>query len=402
VIAAATLRPGGTGPTEGQLCIICGQFGTVDALLNVLLFVPLGAALSLSGVRPTRAVMAMTACSVLIEALQLRVVAGRDASIGDVMTNSVGGFLGFVAAASAPAIFTPSPRRAARLSAAWLALWLAMQVLVAYSFVPSLPDPPYHGQIERPAGFARRAFPGDVIAARVETIPLHPGALADASHIRTLFSADRGATMRVLARSGGPVDGRAELAVISGPGMVSVAGIEQDDDDLVFGLRTGADRLRLRTYRYRVPEVFTESGGLRRDTVLAEARYSPAEVTVAAVTPQGRHIRAFIPRLSQGWILFTPLRHYIDGDALEVVAALLFMSLVAAPAGWWGAFADARTAFARALSAVMLLAVAITGLVLVPVSFRLEPAAVWEWAFLGAGLAVGFAAGRAMRSRMGR
>src|SRR5690606_4383985 len=46
-IAALTLVPvGGGAPEQLSSCLICGARGTADAVLNVILFIPLGAALA--------------------------------------------------------------------------------------------------------------------------------------------------------------------------------------------------------------------------------------------------------------------------------------------------------------------------------------------------------------------
>ncbi len=72
--------------------------GRAEALANVLLFVPLGVA---GGwlVRRRRApwvLLALAALAVLVEAVQYP-VAGRDASLRDVLLNTLGGALGVAA-----------------------------------------------------------------------------------------------------------------------------------------------------------------------------------------------------------------------------------------------------------------------------------------------------------------
>lgn len=401
VIAAVTLRPGPWGPTQSRFCLICGQYGTVDALLNVLLFMPLGVGLGLMSVKPARAIVVMIAYSIAIEALQLRIIPGRDASAGDVITNSLGGALGYLLGMSWPAVLAPAARSAARLAGAWLGIWVLAQVLVAYSFVPSPTAPPYYGQIDRPRGFSRPAFPGNVLAATVGGLPLARGALPEAPRLASLLSGDSGATFRVLARSGGPVAGRAEIAVISGPGMARIAGVEQDGAAVVFGVRTGADRLRLRTYRYRLPEVF-RPGSSGDDSVVVEGRFTRRVVNLSATVGGERRARQFVPRLSQGWILFTPLRVYVDDDALEVTASLLFTALVIAPAGWWIAFAVAGRARARRVAAVWLLLVVACGYGLIPGTYGLQAAQWWEWGAALTGAALGIVTGAGMRRRFAR
>ena len=70
-IATMTLGPGGLDAEKapGQ-CFVCGMFGMVDVILNVILFVPLGAGLRLSGLRWWRAVLIGMAVTALVEFLQ--------------------------------------------------------------------------------------------------------------------------------------------------------------------------------------------------------------------------------------------------------------------------------------------------------------------------------------------
>src|SRR6478672_4733448 len=96
-ICLATLWPQPPAPVDSHFCVICGSFGTVDALLNVLLFVPLGIGLSLLEWSERRAVLAMCALSIAIEAAQFFVIPGRDSTLGDVLTNTFGGAMGFMA-----------------------------------------------------------------------------------------------------------------------------------------------------------------------------------------------------------------------------------------------------------------------------------------------------------------
>src|SRR5262245_55845958 len=75
-------------------CIVgCGDLGLLDIILNVLLFLPLGIGLRL--VLRTRAAVAIGfVCSVAIELTQLYLIAGRDASLRDVITNTLGTGIG--------------------------------------------------------------------------------------------------------------------------------------------------------------------------------------------------------------------------------------------------------------------------------------------------------------------
>src|SRR5690606_23395204 len=68
VIAAATLTPSsGPRPNVGAACLLCGDIGATDLILNVLLFLPLGIALGRAAVKPLHALGLAIAISGSIE-----------------------------------------------------------------------------------------------------------------------------------------------------------------------------------------------------------------------------------------------------------------------------------------------------------------------------------------------
>jgi len=90
IVLALTLPPG--RPFEGAPRLL-GDRWLSDAILNVLLFVPLGAALG-TGLLPTRRlVLGAMVFSAGIESAQL-FIPGRDASVPDVACNTMGAALG--------------------------------------------------------------------------------------------------------------------------------------------------------------------------------------------------------------------------------------------------------------------------------------------------------------------
>jgi hypothetical protein len=101
VIAVATLRPSGGGSTPG-ICILCGERGLSDFLANVLLFAPFGVALGVSRRSVLFTLIAGFLFSLFIEAAQWRIVTGRDASVGDLVSNTTGAVLGWLVFAWKP------------------------------------------------------------------------------------------------------------------------------------------------------------------------------------------------------------------------------------------------------------------------------------------------------------
>src|SRR5512138_2127128 len=114
VIAAVTLRPYDGNPVQSvPWCLVCGDSGVADVVRNVVLFVPYGAALRATGMR--RALLLVLATSVMIELMQYRVIAGREGTLSDVLTNFAGGAIGIAIADRASSLLHPTGRLAARL-----------------------------------------------------------------------------------------------------------------------------------------------------------------------------------------------------------------------------------------------------------------------------------------------
>ena len=96
-ILIATLPPSEVETTAGwSLCLVCGDRGVADALLNVLLFIPLGFSLRRMGWPLLRAVLAAFALSAFVEAAQL-FIPGRHPNVSDLIFNTIGGATGFFA-----------------------------------------------------------------------------------------------------------------------------------------------------------------------------------------------------------------------------------------------------------------------------------------------------------------
>ena len=85
MVGILTLSPsGGIGQSipEG-FCFICGSRGLADAILNALLFLPLGVLLGKQGYHPVAALLLGAAMASGIEGLQM-VVPGRHPTVGDI------------------------------------------------------------------------------------------------------------------------------------------------------------------------------------------------------------------------------------------------------------------------------------------------------------------------------
>lgn len=149
VIITATLLPFNpivSSQIPPQWCLKCGGLWLTDAVSNVLLFVPFGAACAwvLSRVRGGLRVGLVLGLgfvfSLGIEWLQsIGVPPSRSAALADVLTNSLGSLLGAVLVVCGPWLIRPGELGSRVLHASWLGGALTVFVLTALAMAPRTP-----------------------------------------------------------------------------------------------------------------------------------------------------------------------------------------------------------------------------------------------------------------------
>lgn len=241
-ILAVTVVPRGSLPPQAwTLCLICGDRGLADALLNLVLFLPLGVALgALPGAR-YRAVLIAALFSGSIEVAQI-FVPGRDPSPGDVLFNTIGAGIGAELARSARWWLRPGPALAGRLTLG--AAGMAGLVLVATGDLlrPDLPRTTYWGQWTPALGHLEW-YRGRVIQASLGPLSLPSWRLEQSDRVRELI--EQGARLTVRAVAGPRTDRVASLVSIADDRQREILLVGPDRDDLVLRFRTRASRFRL-------------------------------------------------------------------------------------------------------------------------------------------------------------
>jgi hypothetical protein len=377
-VAAETLVP---HPENAALvartpiwCLVCGDLGLLDVLLNVLLFIPLGAGLRLLGRSWRQTVLLGAALSLVIETAQYLGIPGRDASLGDLITNTLGAGVGAMLAASWGAWLTPSRPAARFLTLGAAVAWLGQIAATGAAVRPTLPPTVYWGQ--RAADLGQfDTFPGRLLDARVGALPLPSHQLPNSGEVRQALLA--GDPLTAVAEPAGPTDGIAPLASIFDGDQREIVVLGQWNEDLVFRLRARAidwklrpPAIRLRSvFRSAAPETLTVSGAIKNDRFVVEA-----------AGPGGRVSRVLPLSTQWGWSLLLPFE-YAFGSEVGWVSAL-WVGCWLLPIGFWLGFTGFRAGAAPVFALVLLL----LGLALVPALYH-QPTAAAEWVagFLGTG-----------------
>lgn len=243
-IAFLTLMPSGDR-VPSTACVMCGADAGARAVLNLALFVPVGAALALLGLQWRLALAVSFGLSLGVEILQLALPIGRVASIADLAANVAGAAIGLRVTRRRRAILYPRSRGSLRYAIGMAAAWLVVLLITAILLRPSLPTGPYVGEwrpvLGRPDGQA-----GRVVSATAAGIPVPDGPFADSEAVRDAL------------RNRMQVDARVEFTAAASDKLAGILRLVGDTDDevllvaqhghdLLFRSRVLAAELRLVT-----------------------------------------------------------------------------------------------------------------------------------------------------------
>ena len=378
-IAVATLYPTSvTSESPKGLCLICGDRGLADFLLNVGLFTPLGLAFAWHRWPFARTVLVSAALTLAIEASQIRAVPGRDASAGDLVSNIVGAALGWM-------LLRILLRRRRGAVSRW-GLHLAAPAaaaLLAGSVALLQPDPPDSRYFTQwTAAFANmERYRGRVLSSAIGDVALSgpPWAIAKAADVRAGLSASAPIALTIEA---GPAPRRlAPIFSIYDEHRTEVILIGAEDNDVVLRQRVRAAAVRLDAPALRFPRVLDDvaAGDTARLHIEAGSRASCA----SAVTRSGnRSVCATLPSAGDGWQLLYA-RVLGRGRTVAGVAWLLMIgagvgllagatslpaAVVSAAVLWLG-----PALFGVALTPLVLVVAFVAGLFAGPIALRLLP-----------------------------
>jgi glycopeptide antibiotics resistance protein len=365
-------------------CILCGDQGGVDFFLNILLFLPLGLGLALAGFSWRRALILAALLSCSIELLQMKVIVGRDASLGDVISNTLGGGIGALLGACWRRFVFPVPKEARHLALVWALCLVWVWAGTAWAFGPTWPvGSPWYGQWAPDLG-GYKPFLGTLLMVTAGGEPLLPGRAIDQGRIEDAVAADPAMAVRAVVST--RPRGMAPLGAIYDGRQRQVMLLAQDHQDLAFAIRTRATILKLQSPRVNLKDGMAGPPG---DTVDAEGALRDGAFELSSRDGQRVVTRRLPLSASWGWSLVTPWKSVL-GEEVHGLTALWIVGLVALLAYW--------SLLAGGL-AVTVIPVTITVLLgAIPYAAGFPPVDRTEWAAALAGVGMGWVCAVAARN----
>lgn len=382
-IAALTLRPAPPAAIPLPVfCLVCGDLGGVDVILNTLLFVPLGAALAGAGVRWRTVVVIAGLTSLAVEVLQFSLVGGRDASLSDLLTNTFGGALGGWGMLRWRAILAPGDRAVRLLTVSAAALVAAVLAATAALLQPSIPRMGLWGQWAPPQHPAFEPYSGTMHDFEVEGIHVPYSLVPESEPLRQRLL-DGEFTARLAFTAGRPTRRISAIGRL-GSRFQEVLFVGANGTDLVLRTRLEARDWRVRAPGIALPRALPPEGtpvlvevGVRRHHWYARV------VDAGGATRAAREVPFSV---ALGWTMLLPFdRPLRPGDGWW---SALWLAALAFLPGYWAAAADGRRGLPGHwwLVSVTMMAVA---LAVIPALARFAPAGLHEWGGLLAGALLG-------------
>jgi len=325
-ILLATLTPNPSAESGGWVsCFVCGDRGLADILVNIILFVPFGAALGAGSMAWWQIWIVGTAFSAALEYAQL-FIPGRDSSLADVCTNSLGALVGGLVVR----LFLRACRRLQppSLLEAGAASMFAVATITATGLLlrPAFPPTTYWGQWTPALGHLAW-YHGRVLRASLGDVFVPPTQLSASSRVRALLEA--GAPLNVLALAGPPVPKLASLFSIADDQSAEIVFLGPDRGAWVFRSRTRAAAWDLDQpdLRVRGPVEGVRVG----DTLDISVRHREHDVcvTVGRATRCGLGFTA-----GRGWAMLEYPRSWPDW--LRALLDAVWLLGLWAPAGFYG------------------------------------------------------------------
>ncbi len=379
VILGATLFPvRAEHRPDFVACLVCGQRGTGDALANLILFAPLGAALAVIGYFGFLPVFYAFLLSCGIELAQM-IIPGRDPSLGDVAFNTLGALVGLVVARVGRHWLAPDARTAARCSAGAGVAAVCVFGLTAWMLTPIFTASSYRAWWT-PALDELAWYRGRVVQTTLDSMPLRAGELPRSGEIRRLLRS--GAPLRIGAVAGPRSKSLGTLLVIEDDRERAMLLIGVDRDDLVLRHHTRAAELRLDQpdLRLRGALAHVVPGDTLHITVHKSGGHYCLTLNRSGACPVGFTIGA-------GWALVLYPAHFPLG--LQQVLGAAWVAGLAFPVGLW---------FRKRPESLLAAGVLLAGAFLLPPSAGLLPTPPMELLGVAGGWSLGVGLQRLLKN----
>ena len=362
-------------------CLVCGELGGQDVLLNILLFVPLGVGLGLTGLRRHWALAIIVLTTLAVETLQYTVIVGRHASLSDVLTNSLGGWLGMTLARHARELLLPSPSRARALAITGAIAWLTIQGLTAVLLSVEVPFKEYVVEWA-PRLHQYGQFKGTVLKSSLDHIDLASGQALDDVLLRDHLTRDSYSVEAITTPD------------VAAPWFAPVFSLlDRDENELLLLAQSDRDlffRVRMRTALVRV-----RTPALRLQNVVQSASSAPLQID--AGRDQGRlfirvrcagkeYVRQLPMSPSWAWSFLIPFEYGFGADVHFLTA--LWIAGLLAPIGYWARRSVTSQRRMWRVRSLLLVAVVI-GLEVIPLLAHFHAVHWSEWLAAALGLLIG-------------
>ncbi len=309
-------------------CVVCGEAGATDVLLNLLLFAPLGVAFRTLGLSWPRSLAAALGLTLAIETTQATLLAGRDASLGDVLANTLGALGGWWLWPKLAELRQPTRQQARRTA---VALWSASTMVWLLSGWGMHPEGsgrgPWVGQIGR-VWSGHVAFPGTVDHVALNGIEVPNDSMPSVASVGTQLALRIAATRHDSVTPSRPV---ALLRIVDGVGAQQLSAVQRGEG-LLLSARVRAARWRVRTPTWRYDDAMRAPSDVpwvfdwRWDSAGVVLRSGPAGASTLAA------LDGFSPSVGLGWVFVHPFAAAISQQAFWWTA--LWLALWVLPFGW--------------------------------------------------------------------
>ncbi len=391
-IGALTLRSAPNQVLEAQRtpisCLVCGDVGGADVLLNIALFAPLG--IGLAGLRRSlrATLIAAFLISFSVELLQYTVIVGRDATLSDLVTNTAGAGLGWLLARHRRELLAPTRRTAQTLAMIYATAWVALFLASAWALHAAPSAGSYWGQWAHDFP-ARGTFAGHVKRASLDGIALPDGPLPNTPDVRRRL-ASSAFELSVDAASGRKWEDNAQIFGLANDEGDIFVEWRQKNRDYEFTMRSRAALLRLHSPELLLRDAAPENPGA---PVSLRAEWRDGAITATAQTGGRITSRRLVLAPSGNWSFVWPWARDLGAGTPLIGAAWLGTTVVLL--GFW-AGAERRkdgTAGARGRTGSVCLLVVAAVLAVGPGMFGLQHTRAADWVAAALGTALGLGLG---------